>query len=309
VNERIDEEIGALLDGRVPEPRRTELLTRLAADDADYDVFADTAAVLREAEEEGSAAKESVVDSEVVRETKVIPLRPRRASGWRSPAVRSLAAAAVLATTVLVPVLRTRMIANRWRSPEHLYAALATPGAQLPQPVGVKRGGGPEADGTGTAARLGIMHMDMVVLVNAGDTAQASLLAGEAAALLGNVGGAGEVATAYTQVRDSTQWERATVLDRLAAARVEAAELTDPDYFALGAWTEAARLAANQRDAAFFTERGRRKALEQAVSLEGLNDDAKAAATRLLAVQEQGTIQDWTSVSSDLAALQRGLMR
>src|SRR5690349_2750886 len=99
VNERINEEIGALLDGRLESGPRTELLARLAASDDDFDVFADTAAVLREAEEDETAENELVAAGVVEPELPagVIPLRPRRASVWQSSGVRWLAAAAVLA--------------------------------------------------------------------------------------------------------------------------------------------------------------------------------------------------------------------
>lgn len=83
MNDRIDEEIGALLDGRLETGPRTELLARLAASGEDFEVFADTAAVLREAEEGESARNEPVAvgAGEPERPAEVIPLRPPRTSG------------------------------------------------------------------------------------------------------------------------------------------------------------------------------------------------------------------------------------
>ena len=46
------ERVGALLDGRLTEPEREAALLETAASDDDATVFADTAAVLREAESE-----------------------------------------------------------------------------------------------------------------------------------------------------------------------------------------------------------------------------------------------------------------
>src|SRR5215218_2657028 len=177
VHERIDEEIGALLDGRVQEGRRSELLARIEADDDDYRVFADVAAVLREAEEEASEKEpQAVSEDEDSSTTKVIPLRPRRSTGWRSPAVRILAAAAALAALALVPVLRSRANERAWRDPARL-AALASPGsAPLPaewEPAwGVQRGDGRTAasDG-GIAARIGALDVDARVAAASGDTA------------------------------------------------------------------------------------------------------------------------------------------
>lgn len=319
MNERIDEEIGALLDGRVPEPRRTELLTRLAADDADYDVFADTAAVLREAEEEGSAEKESAaVGPAVVRETQVIPLRPRRTSGWRSPAVRSMAAAAVLATTVLVPVLRTRMIANRSRDPERLAVLSSPAGAALPADwhlaSNATRGGTESVPNSGVAAVVGALQVALEVTARAAgpmDTAAVAQLARMAAATLENAEdtGPGLAAAFYLDIARLTDWSRQNVLSRIDAAQTEVVDYVDPDYFATGAWTEAARLAAKRQNTAFFAAPESRKAVERTVGLPGLNDAAKHAAKRVRVVTDQGKVQKWESLEEDLYELQREISR
>jgi hypothetical protein len=306
VNEHVDEKIGALLEGRLDSHGRAELLAWLEKHDADREVWVDTAGVLREAEEDGSAEKEFADEREATRQTEVIPLRPRRATGWRSPAVRSLAAAAILAA-IAVPVLRSRMNPRSWQNPERLYALSSTHGARLPAnwvPAwGVTRGGGTEADETGTAARVGALHMDMVVSANAGDSTRVSDHARQAAATLENQTGGEFAAREYQDLADSTQWSSTEVLRRLAEARTTAVATLDPDYFALGVWTEAARLAAHRRDAAFFASRESRKALEQAAALEALDDTTKVAVTRLRSLQDQKTIQDWALVEGDLKAL------
>jgi hypothetical protein len=46
------ERVGSLLDGRLSGTERDSALAEVTASDGDYDVFADTAAVLREAESE-----------------------------------------------------------------------------------------------------------------------------------------------------------------------------------------------------------------------------------------------------------------
>ena len=46
------EHVGSLLDGRLSGTARDSALSEVAASDDDYDVFADTAAVLRDAESE-----------------------------------------------------------------------------------------------------------------------------------------------------------------------------------------------------------------------------------------------------------------
>ena len=164
VKEPIDaEEVGALLDGTADEERRNALLARLATADEDYELFADTAAVLREIEEEAvapalggieetatpialEAGEAPSLDVPVAPEIEavatpaagagrrpettadVIPLRPRRPSVWTRPATRWLAAAAVVAT-VAVPVIRARP--DRGRDPARL-TVLALNGERPP---------------------------------------------------------------------------------------------------------------------------------------------------------------------------------
>lgn len=353
MNERIDEEIGALLDGRVPEPRRSELLTLLAADDADYEVFADTAAVLREAEEEGTAEKESVDHSEVVREipvvgetpvvgvtpavgetpvvgetpgvgetpvvreTPVIPLRPRRALGWRSPAVRALAAAAVLATVVLVPVIRSRMNEGGWQNPRRMAALVLPPGAQPPgewDHAWTTRGVGGTVPNLAVAGRVGALHLDMEVAARASDPVDSATvvpLALNAAVTLEGAEelGPGQAAPKYHDIAELTDWSRSQVLERLADARAEVVQYVDPDYFATSAWTEAARLAAKRKDAAFFHAEDSRKALERAITLEGLSPEAVAAANHVRGFKDPENAQEWEDLEGALDDLQRGLTR
>ena len=318
MDNRIDaEEIGALLDGRVAEPRRSELLTRLEQDDEGYDLFADTAAVLREAEEGASEkAPEHVREDEPAPvTTTVIPLRPRQA-GWRRPPARWMALAAALAALALVPVLRSRMNESAWRNPERLVTMSGQSGAGLPKPWthswAVKRGGEIIAENTG-AAQVGTLHMDLVVEAHSSgpvDTARVAQLAGDAAATLQKINQtwANLAAGEYGAIADSTQWSGPELLRRLAAARSTILDaIGTPDYFTLGAWTEAARLAANRQDAAFFRARGSQLALEQAASLPDLRDDARAAAKRILSMQDQGEIRDWNGLRTALEVLQHGL--
>jgi hypothetical protein len=222
--------------------------------------------------------------------------------------VRWLAAAAVLATLALVPVLRSR--ANAWRDPSRLAALAMQRGEPLPAdwgPASAYRGAGGTGENTGVAARIGALHVDLVVSAAAGDTARVSLLAGRVERLFENVSVSDAVAADYGELKASSTLSRRELLRRLAAVRADAADITDPDYFALGAWTEAARLAARRRDSAFFAARESREALERAASLEELGPDMKAPVTRLRAIQDQGAAIDWARIEVDLASLQRRL--
>jgi hypothetical protein len=318
VNERMNEEIGALLDGRLESGPRTELLARLAASDEDFDVWADTAAVLREAEDGAAENEPTVVPTEEPeRSADVIPLRPRRASVWQGPAVRWLAAAAVLATIGLIPVLRSR--ANSWRDPTRLVAL--SPGARLPTDWDyawdtrhVTRGGGyVAAEEAGLASQLGALQVDLEVAARSGSLDQASQLANRMAALLGDAGGGGGIAPIYTEVAQAAN-RRDPQLPRSASAAGETlAEFfgddATRDYLALGGWTEAARLAAARGDAAFFRGRESRKALEVAAGLGDLNREAKAAVAHLHTIAGQTEVRSWGAVKNDLETLQDELAR
>jgi hypothetical protein len=318
VNERIDEEIGALLDGRVDERRRTELLALLAADDADYDVFADTAAVLREAEDEASEKEaEHEPEGEARPTTKVIPLRPRRAAGWRSSPARWMALAEAVAALALVPVLRSRMNAGAWRDPARMAAMSGQRGARLPtewtHSWNVSRGAGGGIEEVGVFARAGALEVDLERAAASADFDQASLLAGQIAALLDDVRGAVSVSSEYHTLADDASRRDPKLAELIASARrdltASAGDDATADYLGLGAWTEAARLAAKRQGAAFFHARESRDALKHAAALPGLDDDARAAVERIRALTDQGEVRDWASLHGELEELQKGLGR
>ena len=349
MNERINEEIGALLDGRLESGPRTELLARLAASDEDYDVFADTAAVLREAEEgepvvageverpaelHEASADTAVVQREVEeskatdrelaaagtgkveRPAEVIALRPRRVSVWRSPAVRRLAAAALLAGVALVPVLRSRANAGAWRDLGHV-AALASPaGTRLPpdwsHTWAVTRGG-TVADSSGLAARVGAWQVDLEVAARSGNYDQAAQIALAIGASLDKVDGTSSVAYEYRELAAAADRNDPNLQSSITSASENLTEFfsgdATGDYLALGGWTEAARLAADRREAAFFRRRESRAALEAAANLGSLGPDGKNAVARLRSVTGEGGIRNWGSVTADLEVLQRELSR
>jgi anti-sigma factor RsiW len=85
-----NERLSALLDGRLDERERGELLAHLSAADEEYRVFADTASILRELEEAEAGAEAGCASS-----PEGIPLRLRRAI-WRRPAWSAIAASVAL---------------------------------------------------------------------------------------------------------------------------------------------------------------------------------------------------------------------
>lgn len=363
VREPVDaEKIGAVLDGTAGQ-ERDALLARLAADEDDYDVFADTAAVLREIEEEAeSVAPESTdVTPEITAEAErtvpitevpaapaaykpsfaedarapveapagptetaraseaggVIPLRPRR-SVWTSPATRWLAAAAVL-VAVAVPILRLRD-GDAWRNPR-VMGTLAMNGDPLPakplsRPWITVRG--PSESGEplrASSAKLGTLHTDLEVAANARgprNVATVDSLAASAVQTARSIRqfSSDQVIPAYEKVRARAGAPPSQLLSTLNTARKQAETHLDPDYFALGAWTEAARFAASRRNAKFFSPQDTRRPLERAEALEGLSDEARSAvrAIRSAVGQPEG-IRDWDALSDHLKIMHEGLAR
>lgn len=334
VREPIDaEQIGMLLDGTAGQ-ERDELLVRLSAAEDDYEVFADTAAVLRELEDEAEAAVPQAAAAPALAPAEeatappeaptpeaddVIPLRPRQGGVWTGPAVRWLAAAAVLAT-VAVPVIRSRGGADAWRNPRNT-ATLSLADAGLPadvdtmRPWPIPRGGDRFGEPLkGSSARVGTLHTDLEIAANArGERNVASVraLAGGAARTvrLINLAGLEHVALQYERVDTAAAAPRARLLSALSTASTAAAEYLDSDYFELGAWTESARLAAKRKNTDFFSSKGTRRALERAAGLEGLSDQGKAAARAATSLVEQaGGIRDWGALSVHLKDLHRELV-
>jgi hypothetical protein len=246
----------------------TEFLDGLSDDD--LALVADIARTERELREEDEAAG-------------VLPLRrpppadarpARRGTGWRW-----LAAAAVIAAVAVSPLLWRAAQGGAVRAPSQAVALLADRGAGLP--AGMEEGRWPVTRGaedalseTARAARLGALSVDLEMAIRAGDGERRRLLAAQARAQMDVVsplagGGFGELAA-------SESADAGALLALLRRATETASGFVDGERVALGAWTEAARLAAARRDEAFFRAAGSRRTLEDAARI--LAGDAAALA-------------------------------
>lgn len=307
--------MAALLDGRLGADARQQMLGALAASDEALDTYADAAAVLAELEREGVVTAVAPVADDgagpVVEKASVASIaaaraRRRHAARWRVP--RWAALAAGIAVMVAVPALwwRARPGADIGTAPPTpdavapapngmpSYVALLAPEARaagLPagwegRPWRTTRGAGdpltPEARGVRVGARL----TDMELAVAAGDAAAARGTAAEVAALLDEVPGGGAAAAAYRALGGSGMLSvGAPGAAALARARRDAALVAGAGDVALGAWLEAARVAAARRDAAFFQTAESRAALGRVrgsggVETQGAADRVAAAAGR-----------------------------
>jgi hypothetical protein len=328
-----DERLAAFLDGRLDEQEREAMLARLTTDDDAYEVFAHAAEVLRLAE--GGAAAGAPVETapgEVARTPAdepprkvVIPLHERararaRASGverggaGRRPAVpRWVALAAVLAGVALAgralwpgtsPAGEPVRLAERLEQADQGLPA----GWTTDTPWAVVRGDGaaggasPE-ERVARAADAGALLLDLSVAVQGRDSAETWLLARQIAELYDprTTGPGG----ALREIIDGagSPPERLRPLVEQATDQV-AQRLEQPEALRLGAWIEAARLAAKTRDAAFFEEARTRRILDDAARLTASDRRARGAVEQVRGLLPPGAgTPRWEALAAALEVL------
>lgn len=289
------ERLGALLEGRLAQDERAELLARLAASEEARDVFADTAAVLRELDEEDAApAAVARTATPATGTVSGAARRPRRLPAWALGGI-----AAGIALAVALPLtLRSRGLP----SPETTLEAFTARGGGLPaywpNAWPAARGEGEVADAGATASRLGVTHLHLLLAVASNDSsAKAEAIAGAQDLL------AGEWALAAEEYRELSG--RGVTREQIAEAGAEVARTVGESRFRLGAWAEAARLAAARRDPAFFRSRATRSALDHAARLSDLPAPAPTAIQELSRLRESRGSPDWPALqraTSQLAA-------
>lgn len=290
-----DERLSALLDGRVEDPQRRELLAHLSASDEDYTVFTDTAIILRQLEEGAPAAPRP-------REAAASAPPGMRARRWRrvAPWAVPLGIAALLAA---VWVLRGR--ASAADSPLHLAAQVDSSRRGLPpgwtddRPWDVSRGSGAPRDRAAASARAGAMLTDLAVAVRAGDAVRTELLADQVRSRFEPAAGRG---TPLRQIAERAGAPPASLEPLLERATDRLNDNLEKDLLRLGAWVEAASLAAHRGDEAFFEAAASRRMLKRAGRLTARDPDARAALARVRAGLAAET-PAWGAVSADLDAL------
>lgn len=289
---QIDPEmLAALLDGRLEGARREEALAALASDEAAYEAYVDAVAVTLELK----AAEEAAI-------------RPIRTAvpSWRRPGAQRFLIAAGLAALLILPWAVYRAQAP---DPSHLWMVEALNGYRTgvpegwdPAPWGARR----SVDGSLTpearAVRVGAALVDLELAARAGDSERVRTIAGEVARLLDALPAAGPAAGIYRTIADrsgSGYQELAPLLDR---GRGSAFLLLEEERVRIGAWTEAARIAAARRADGFFSTDGSRSMLQRLGSDPIIPEPARAAATRASAALA-GTPPDWVTLESALAEL------
>lgn len=264
------------------QPRGAEFLDSLS--DEDLGELAMAAAIEAELKEQDAVAEVPGV----------LPLRrPARPARVLNP--RWAALAAVLAGVALIPFAWRGTQGGAVRVPSHAVAMLENQSAGLPEgwdnsrPWSNTRGGEVTTD-TGLAVRTGAYMVDIDLAVRAGDAETTRLLAQRVAINLAEANTAGTMAARpFNELAARAGAPAAELLPLVKEAAGAAADAVDGNLYALGAWAEAARLAANRRDAAFFREGRSRRTLDRAKELVGNNAEAQIAITAIGASLEPNT--------------------
>lgn len=246
--------LAALLDGRLDAAERERVLAQLARDEASYEAFLEASAVLRELEGSSAAASPPAANAEPPPPLGLVtgsaaaaapaPVVARRRWPWKLPA----AAGALLAAGVAGVLLMPRGDADPLAAAR---AVAGAPAGDWTRPVWPAVRGEEEAlSPRARAFRAGVRLAQLEVAAARGDTgalATASLSLDRLARSVPGGAGAGRRIDAAAQGSAAT---RDSLADELRAVLGEAAWLD------LGAWSEAARLAARARDERFFAAEG-----------------------------------------------------
>jgi hypothetical protein len=290
-----DERLAALLEGRVQGGQREDMLAHIAAADDDYEVFAGTAGVLRALEEEDARAGRRV------------PIHSMRKGGWRAPGMRTTAL--VTGTLVLLLALGLALRArdpSLGRTPQQLALAAVPDGQGLPvgwnppTPSGGVRGAGRSADRGARAVLAGAMLVDLSVAVRARDTERIPMLAER----LNRHADRGVGGTALRRIAAQPGAPADSLNALLDQAADRLADRWERKPLQVGAWLEAARLAARRQDSTFFQDGASDGMLRRAKRL-ARGDQAALAAVKGVdaALPTGGTPPRWDALEESLRRL------
>jgi hypothetical protein len=262
------EELAALIDARLEESERKQLLAHIESCESCYEVFSET---IRFREEEigdqpaqlGSIAGKRPVDV------------PRRRL-WLT--IGSLAAAALLAVAIWSPQVERFMSGVRGASSDgslavgNLVADLPFSQDNLIPYDGSgwsrTRGLSDHLDETERSFRLGVRVVDLMVALRANEIPMAQRLLPEVAALADSFDVAEHLVATLREMQSRLEAGEPMdeVIDLAVLADGYATDLADGAAFELGKWAEAGRLAAASEEPEYFR---RRKIRELPNQLEG----------------------------------------
>lgn len=293
-----DERLSALLEGRVEGRQREEMLAHLAAADDDYEVFTNTAAVLRALEEQDAR-----------------PLAPpsTRRGGWRKPAFRT----AMAVTGAVVLLLAVGLLfrgRGAWSEDVPLQLAMRAdvdaeglPGGWTDRtPWNRVRGTGAEgAENHARAVKAGAMLVDLSVAARARDADNVRLVALQ---MIDAFEPGANPGTPLPRIGTRPEAPVDSLNALLAKATERLADRLDRKSLELGAWLEAARLAAARRNSDFFQD-GAGEGMLRRAGRAAPGDGRVEAATEAvrLALPRNGSA-DWDTLGDRIETLLSALV-
>lgn len=291
------ERIAALLDGRLEERERADLLAHLATSDDAYEAFVDAAAVTRELEG-GESGTDNVISLPAIRRA---PGRWTSRTGW-------FALAAVIAGVAVLPFLQTSIREPQYGDPGRFVGMLKSDDAGLPpgwngRPWTTTRGASDPLTPRARAVRLGARLVDLELGVRAQDSSVA-VLAAEIAALLEDIPASGAVAATYRDFQKSRAERPMELQSTLEQGRVGVARLAGEEPVEWGAWLEGARISLARGDVEYIESRASRALLRRVSARNDFNPLGRAAIDRVLEAATAG-VRDRDRVSEDLTSLLR----
>lgn len=319
-----ENDLARFLDGALSEEQRASAVAHLSDSEPDAELLADAAYLLRElgaqkaapAEKDAEARHLPTNEKDTGSNPKVVELRPpstTRARPRRVPA-RWLALAAVLAGVLLTPLALSRFGSRGPAGPGDYAALLSHPGAGLPEgwlenPAWSVTRGGPGGDPStetdeGVAARIGALSVELELAVASRNAEQADLLCGRIEGLWSNVRAGGPFPIDCGRIVAEAGQPAAEDTPALRQGGESLAQtfLYNP-HFALGAWAEAARLAAARRDAGFFEAKRSRRALDGFAQSDDLAQPAREAAQQVRAQLRSNGPANWPALRTALDRL------
>jgi hypothetical protein len=265
------ERLAKLLDGRSTGAERDELLAELERNPDAREVLGDAAAALVELEQDSVPASGAA---------KVVPIDEKRPR-WIGREI-VIAIAAVLVIAAALQVSKRARDRNELPRVDRLVALIPATAASPAtdwriHPWREFRGAGQPLTPRGRAMRVGALIADLEALATRGDSS-ATAIASQVAVLLDEYPGGSSVGDAYRSLAD-TQSVRAPARRTEAAAAAET--LVGRTDLRLGAWLEAARIAAATGDTAFFSRSDTTAAVRAALFAAGNDSGLRRSVTAL----------------------------
>lgn len=324
-----DNDKARFLEATMPEEERARAVAHLSTSDEDAEDVGDAAYLLRELEaEQGVPVGNAIEDTDDVDpviassvpagvdaaggDPKVIPLRPpsTQRARRRVPA-QWLALAAVLAGVLLVLPSALRR-GGDVRNPLQLaglgenYDSLPTGWADRERWSRTRGGTGVVAEDDARDAQLGALLLNLHLAVKGRQIEETQSVTRQINNILDNVPGGGPLVAPYEQIEAQAGAPPEALAQAMEDGYENVASLVDEEYFAAGAWVEAAQIAAAAQDEAFFRTPDTRRQLDGIARLT-MPDDGHTAAREVRAAAEGNAPLAWEALSDALQRLGREL--